>query len=275
MPHPTIVFLGAGNMAGSLIGSLISNGHPASALRAVDPDSAQREAVTQRFAVATFGDANEALPGADIVVLAVKPQMMADVIVACAPALRAAAPLLISVAAGVRAADICRWLGTEAPLVRAMPNTPALLGCGATGLYATEAVDETQRRQAESILSAAGITEWVAEESLLDAVTGVSGSGPAYYFLLMELMENAARELGLPADTARRLVLHTALGAARMALESGEPPAVLRTRVTSPKGTTERALDIFHEGDIEALVMRAVRGARDRAVELGDSLGAR
>ncbi len=275
MSHPTIVFIGAGNMAGSLIGGLIANGHPGEMLRAVDPNEQQRERVAKHFGIAVHADADEALAGCDVVVLAVKPQVMADVVKGCAAALRAASPLLISVAAGVRAADICRWLGHDAPLVRCMPNTPALLGCGATGLYAGERVDAAQRRQAESILGAVGITEWVAEESLLDVVTGVSGSGPAYYFLLMELMENAAIELGLPAQSARRLVLQTALGAARMALEGDESPASLRARVTSPRGTTERALEIFHEGGIEALVSRAVRGARDRAVELGDSLGAR
>lgn len=274
MTQPIITFIGAGNMAGSLIGGLVAKGHPPAGVRAADPSAEQRESLAERYGIVTFADNAEALAGCDTAVLAVKPQVMAEVVRGCAEALRENAPLLVSVAAGVRAADICRWLGYPAPLVRCMPNTPSLLGCGATGLYANDAVSEAQRGLAEAILSAVGITEWVAEEALLDAVTGVSGSGPAYYFLLMELMETAACEMGLPADTARRLVLQTALGAARMAQESGEPPACLRERVTSPRGTTERALDIFREGGMGPLVARAVRGARDRAVELGDELGA-
>lgn len=272
MSEQHIVFIGAGNMASSLIGGLIAKGHAPSSIRAADPDAATRERVASRFGIEVSADNDAVLAGCGTAVLAVKPQVMSAVARACAASLRACNPLLVSVAAGVRATDICRWLGYDAPLVRAMPNTPALLGCGATGLFANEHVSDTQRQQAETILATAGITEWVAEEALLDAVTGISGSGPAYYFLLMELMENAGREMGLPADTSRRLVLQTALGAARMALESEEAPGQLRQRVTSPNGTTERALDIFHDGGMEALVRAAVQGARDRAAELGDSL---
>ena len=273
MSEQHIVFIGAGNMASSLIGGMLAKGHQAAAIRAVDPDAATRERVASRFGIEASADREAMLAGCGTAVLAVKPQVMAEVVRGCAATLRESDPLLVSVAAGVRAADICRWLGYDAPLVRAMPNTPALLGCGATGLFANDHVSDAQRAHAEAILATAGITEWVAEESLLDAVTGISGSGPAYYFLLMELMENAGREMGLPADTARRLVLHTALGAARMAIESEDSPGVLRERVTSPRGTTERALDILREGGIEALVTSAARGARDRAAELGDTLG--
>jgi pyrroline-5-carboxylate reductase len=273
MSDQHIVFIGAGNMASSLIGGLIAKGHEPASIRAVDPDQATRERVSARFRIEVAASGDAVLPGCATAVLAVKPQLMAEVVRASAPALRQARPLLVSVAAGVRADDICRWLGYDAALVRAMPNTPALLGCGATGLFANDHVSETQRQRADAILGAAGITEWVAEESLLDAVTGISGSGPAYYFLLMELMENAAREMGLPADTARRLVLQTALGAARMALESNEAPGTLRERVTSPGGTTEAALGILRDGGIDTLVTAAVQGARDRAAELGDDLG--
>ena len=274
MSDQPIAFIGAGNMASSLIGGLVAQGRDPATIRAADPDAATRERAASRFGIEVSADNAATIGGAGTVVLAVKPQVMAEVVRDCAPAILEAGALVVSVAAGVRGADICRWLGRDAPVVRAMPNTPALLGCGATGLFANDHVSAGQRERAEAILSAAGITEWVAEEALLDAVTGISGSGPAYYFLLMELMENAGREMGLPADTARRLVLHTALGAARMALESEDAPGLLRERVTSPKGTTEAALNILREGGIEALVTDAVRGARDRAAELGDLLGA-
>lgn len=274
MSNASITFIGGGNMAGSLVGGLVASGHPAGGIRVADPDAARLKQLRERFAVHTFTDNGEAISTAGTVVYAVKPQVMPGVVRATSPAVRASAPLVVSVAAGVRADDIGRWLGYPAAIVRAMPNTPALLGCGATGLFANEHVDGEQRERAAAILGAVGITEWVPEEPLLDAVTGLSGSGPAYYFLLMELMEDAGRELGLAPRTARRLTLQTALGAARMALESEEAPGVLRERVTSPKGTTERALGILRDGGIADLVQRAVRGARDRAIELGDDFGA-
>ena len=267
-----ITFIGAGNMAGSLIGGLIANGMSPASMRAADPDMDRRNQVGTRHGIETFGDNATAIAGADTVVLAVKPQTMAAAVADCAVAIADAKPLVISVAAGVRTADIRHWLGYEAAVVRSMPNTPALLGCGASGLFANPFVSVTQRARAESILGAVGITEWVEDEALLDAVTGVSGSGPAYFFLLMECMEAAGRELGLSAEAARRLTLQTALGAARMALEGGESPAVLRERVTSPKGTTERAIAILLDGGLPALIDSAVSGACRRAVELGDSL---
>jgi pyrroline-5-carboxylate reductase len=179
----------------------------------------------------------------------------------------------MSVAAGVRGTDMQRWLGGGVAIVRCMPNTPALLGVGATGLYANANVSATQRSTAEAIMRAAGITLWVDDEDLLDTVTAVSGSGPAYFFLLMELMEKVGAELGLPAASARTLTLQTALGAARMALEAGEPPATLRKQVTSPGGTTHAAIQSFVAGGLEDRVRAALTAARDRARELGAELG--
>ena len=182
-------------------------------------------------------------------------------------------PLVISIAAGIRSTDIERWLGGNCALVRCMPNTPALLQEGASGLYANAQVSAQQKQLAEDILSAAGMTLWVDREDLLDAVTAVSGSGPAYFFLLMECMQNAGEQLGLDADTARRLSLQTALGAARMATGGGDDPATLRNRVTSPGGTTEAAINCFQNNGFEQLVTRALTAARDRATELADLLG--
>jgi pyrroline-5-carboxylate reductase len=261
------------NMAASLIGGLIAHGHPADGIWVTDPDIERLRYCQEHFAVCTTGDNDQAAARADTVVLAVKPQVMRPVAEALSGAVARARPLVISIAAGVREADLQRWLGGDAAIVRCMPNTPALLGAGATGLYANERVSATQRSAAEEVLRTAGVTLWVEDEELLDAVTAISGSGPAYFFLLMELMEKVGGELGLEAEAARTLTLHTALGAARMALESGEPPATLRQRVTSPNGTTHAAITSFLDGDLESRVRAALTAARDRAVALGHELG--
>ena len=198
---------------------------------------------------------------------------MAPVTKALAEAAKRHRPLLVSIAAGVREPDIRSWLGYDAAIVRTMPNTPALVGSGATALFANPFVSTEEQNRAQAILDAVGITLWVDEEQLLDTVTAVSGSGPAYCFLLMELMAAAGEELGLDKDTAVKLTLQTVYGAAQMALESPEPPGTLRERVTSPGGTTERALQIFEQGDVKKLVLSALKGARDRSVELGAQLG--
>ncbi|MES9848506.1 MAG: pyrroline-5-carboxylate reductase, partial [Candidatus Thiodiazotropha sp.] len=190
-----------------------------------------------------------------------------------AAAIQQVKPLVISIAAGVKESSLRNWLGGEVALVRSMPNTPAMIQSGATGLHAGPGVSEAQRNQAESILRAVGVTRWVEEESMMDAVTAVSGSGPAYFFLIMEAIESSARQMGLDEDTARLLTLQTALGAARMALESSDSPAVLRQKVTSPGGTTERALDILEEGKIRTLIDMALHGAQERSVELSEMLG--
>ena len=264
-----IAFLGGGNMATSLVGGLVESGHPPAAIVVSEPVAEKRRDLAERFAVGVTADNREAAVASDVAVLAVKPQDMAEVVTGTAEAMRERRPLVVSIAAGTRIGRILEWLGYPAPVVRTMPNTPALLGCGATALFANEAVTDEQRDAAETILQSAGIALWVDDEGLLDAVTAVSGSGPAYYFLLMEHMIRTGERLGLTASQARALTLQTALGAARMALESGRTPEELRVGVTSPGGTTARALELFGEGGFGELVERALTGARDRSRELG------
>jgi pyrroline-5-carboxylate reductase len=273
MDAACIAFIGGGNMAASLIGGLVAQDHPADRIWVTDPAVERLRHNQERFAVCTTSDNHQAASRAEILVLAVKPQVMRPVVEDLRASVTQRQPLVLSIAAGVREADIQRWLGGESAIVRCMPNTPALLGAGASALYANERVSATQRSAAEEIMRAAGTTLWVDEEAVLDAVTAVSGSGPAYFFLLMELMEKAGTELGLEPAAARALTLQTALGAARMAVESGEAPATLRQQVTSPGGTTERAVNSFLEGGLEAAVRTALSAARDRAVELGEQLG--
>ncbi len=264
-----IAFLGGGNMATSLVGGLVESGHPRDDIVVSEPVAEKRRDLAERFSVRVTADNGEAAAASDVVVLAVKPQDMAEVVTGAAEAMRERGPLVVSIAAGTRIGRILEWLGYPAPVVRTMPNTPALLGCGATALFANEAVTDDQREAAETILESAGIALWVDDEGLLDAVTAVSGSGPAYYFLLMEHMIRTGERLGLTGEQARALTLQTALGAARMALESGRTPEELRVGVTSPGGTTARALDLFREGGFGELVERALTGARDRSRELG------
>ena len=264
-----ITFIGGGNMGASLVGGLVESGHPPAAILVSEPVAEKRRDLAGRFAVGVTADNDAAASASDVVVLAVKPQNMAEVVTGVAGAMRDRGPLVVSIAAGTRIGRILEWLGYPAPVVRTMPNTPALLGCGATALFASEAVTEEQREAAETILRSVGTALWVDDEGLLDAVTAVSGSGPAYYFLLMEHMIGTGIRLGLTASQARALTLQTALGAARMALEAGRTPEELRVSVTSPGGTTERALDLFREGGFGELVERAVTGARDRSRELG------
>lgn len=272
MKDATIGFIGGGNMASSLIGGLLADGVPAGRLQVSDRDDGRREQLRENFGIEVRED-NEALVGSsDVVVLAVKPQSLRAVCEAIAPAVARRKPLMVSVAAGVRSGAITDWLGGRAAVVRAMPNTPALVQSGATALFANTAVTSTQREMAEGILRAAGLTLWLEDETLMDTVTALSGSGPAYFFLVMEMLEKAGTELGLPAETARLLTLQTAYGAAKMAFESSDDPATLRARVTSPGGTTERAIGVLHDGDVEALFARAVAAARERSQELADML---
>ncbi|HFC54228.1 MAG TPA: pyrroline-5-carboxylate reductase [Gammaproteobacteria bacterium] len=268
-----LAFIGGGNMASSLIGGLIADGWSPDAIHVSDPDPVRREALAARFGVHTGDDNSAAVQGARAVVLAVKPQVMRSVTEALAPAVQENRPLVISVAAGIRIADLERWLGGELPVVRSMPNTPALVGSGATALCANPRVDEAGRELAESLLRAVGIVIWLEEEALIDSVTALSGSGPAYVFLFIEALEEAGQELGLPADQAHLLAVQTVFGAAKMALERSESPAELRRQVTSPGGTTERALAVLEEGGMRGLVLRALEAARLRARELADELG--
>lgn len=270
----SIAFIGGGNMAFSLIGGLIRGGHDPARVLVIDPDETRRALLIARFGVATGARADAGLAAHGLWVLAVKPQLLPTVARQLQPLAAAHRPLVVSIAAGVGSDALAAWLGAGTPIIRCMPNTPALIGAGVTALYARPGVDDDQRASAETLLAGAGITEWVAGEAALDAVTATSGSGPAYFFAFMEAMQAAAEELGLEPATARRLVLHTALGAARMALESQTDPATLRAQVTSPGGTTERALAILEEGGFDLLVGEAMRAAAGRsrqlAIELAD-----
>ena len=268
-----LTFIGGGNMAGSLVGGLISDGWDPARIRVADADPGQRERMAARHQVATTPDNAAAVSDADVVVLAVKPQIMQDVAGDLSAALAQQRPLVISIAAGIREATLRGWLGENTAIVRAMPNTPALVQSGATALYANTRVTDQQRSLAESILRAVGLVIWVEDEDLMDAVTALSGSGPAYFFLFMEAMQTAGTELGLPADTARLLTLQTAFGAARMALESPEDAGTLRRHVTSPGGTTEAAINILQQGGLEDLVRRALQGAARRSKELAGEFG--
>ena len=268
MENTTIAFIGGGNMARSLIGGLISGGCEAARIHVSDPFPDALENLAEKFGVHVTADNAAAASQADVIVLAVKPQVMKAALESIRPAVSQNRPLIISIAAGITEQLITQGLGDGAAVVRTMPNTPALLRCGATALFANDAVSEAQREKAESILRSVGIVRWVEEESQLDAVTAVSGSGPAYFFLLMELLEKAGRDLGLPAETARLLTLQTAYGAARMALESAEDPGRLRERVTSPGGTTAAALNHLADSGFAESFTDAVRAACDRSAEL-------
>lgn len=270
-PHPasdSLAFIGGGNMARSLIGGLARRGVDTRTIRVAEPVAALREALVADFGVQAFERGGDAVAGAGLWLLAVKPQMMRA---ACEPltaAAQAQRPLVVSIAAGIPVARLQQWLGGGLPVVRCMPNTPALLGAGVTGLYAGEGVDASQRSRADELLSSAGATVWIDAETLIDAVTAVSGSGPAYVFLLAEALEAAAVAEGLPAADARTLVVQTLLGAGRMLAEAGEAPAELRRRVTSPGGTTQAAIEAFQAGGFESLVARAVHAARERGAAL-------
>lgn len=273
MQKRNIGFIGGGNMAASLLGGLISDGFAAENLWVAEPDDKCREDLSARFGVHTGADNIELVNAVDVVVLAVKPQVLHEVCHGIAEAIQGTGPLIVSVAAGVRAKDIDRWLGGNNAIVRTMPNTPALVKSGATALYANSQVYAEQRELAEAIMRAVGLTLWLEDESQMDAVTAVSGSGPAYFFLLIELLQQSGAKLGLPEKDARLLALQTAFGAAKMALESSDECSDLRARVTSPGGTTERAITTLENGGLRDLFYKALEGARDRATELAEQLG--
>lgn len=269
----TICFIGAGNMSLSLMGGLLASGYPKDKILATDPSADRRQEVTQSLGIPCLESNTETAAQADIILLAVKPQQLEPVCKELADTVKAKGALVISIAAGVRTSDIAFWLGGEAAIVRTMPNTPALIRSGATGLFATASVSDTQKDQAENILRAAGLTVWVPQESDLDIVTAISGSGPAYYFLFMEAMQAAGQKLGLDESTARLLTIQTAFGAAKMALESPDDCATLRQKVTSPNGTTEKAIQTFEQHDLRAIIEEAMTAAKDRAISLADELG--
>jgi pyrroline-5-carboxylate reductase len=269
MTVPTIAFIGGGNMVRSLVGGLVAQGHDPATIRIAEPVDALREALARDFGVRVDTDNARATAAAEMVVLAVKPQVMREVCLGLRGlAVAQPRPLVVSIAAGITSRQIEGWLGADMPVVRCMPNTPSLLGAGATGLFANERVSDAQRQATQELLAATGATVWIGREDQIDAVTALSGSGPAYVFLLAEAMVAAGQAEGLPRDAATALALQTVLGAARMLVESGEAPAELRERVTSPNGTTQAALESFERDGLRAIVARAIHAARVRGSEL-------
>jgi pyrroline-5-carboxylate reductase len=273
MNNTTLTFIGGGNMAASLIAGLIADGWDPARIRVADNSHKRLQQLSQQFPISTGTDNCDAADQTDIIVLAVKPQVMKSVALELASLVARQQPLVISIAAGIPAGALGNWLGKSTAIVRTMPNTPAMVQSGATALYANEHVSEEQRSIAESILRAVGVAIWVEDEAQMDAVTALSGSGPAYFFLFMEALQAAGVELGLPQETARLLALQTAFGAAKMALESNEDAATLRRQVTSPGGTTEHAIRAFQEGALETLVSKALLAAAKRSRELATEFG--
>jgi pyrroline-5-carboxylate reductase len=266
-----ISFLGGGNMAVALIGGLLAKGYAASDIQVAEHHPESRERLAQKFGVRAVPALDDAALACDVLLLAVKPQQMREALAPLSG--RLGSQLVVSIAAGLRLADLSRWLGGHRRLVRCMPNTPALIGAGITGLVADPSVDEAGRAAAEAVLAAVGEVVWIPAEARMDAVTALSGSGPAYVFHFIEALEAAGCGLGMEPATARRLAIGTVLGAARLAAESGESPATLRERVTSKGGTTEAALNQLAADGFLPLVARALAAAEARGRELGEQLG--
>jgi len=268
-----LAFIGGGNMASCLIGGLIADHVRPDNITVADHNAATLKQLRSRFGVNTEADNGAAIKHADVVVLAVKPQVLKSVAEELAALVQQQRPLIVSVAAGITSADLSRWLGDNVAVVRAMPNTPALVNSGATGLFANAQVSDVQRDTAESILRAVGLVVWVDNELQMDTVTALSGSGPAYFFRIMESLQAAAVKLGLSEETAQLLTLQTALGAAKMALESEDSVSRLREKVTSPGGTTEQGLGIMEQENIDDLLYLVLKAAQERSRELATLLG--
>jgi len=265
-----ICFIGGGNMATALIGGLLGKGYSAEHLSVVEISAENRNRLQREFAIRAFDKLADGVAGSQIIVFAVKPQQLREVAQQLTTLLKG--QLLISIAAGIRATDLSRWSNSQA-IVRAMPNTPALIQSGMTGLYAMPAVSEAQREQAQSILAAVGKTLWLKDESMLDSVTAISGSGPAYVFYFIEALQQAAQQLGFDVSDARRLSLATFLGASKLAESSDEDVSMLRERVTSKNGTTERALQNLSSNHVAEHIALAAHAAAARSREMGDELG--
>jgi len=270
-----IAFIGGGNMASALIAGLAGKLTSGADIHVVDPDPASLAKLHQQYGVTSATAADAAVGAADVIVLAIKPQSMREVAAQLLPLLDPAKQsLVVSVAAGIRSADLSRWLGGYGAIVRCMPNTPALIGMGITGMVASAGVSAAQKQTADDILRAVGPTVWLDDESKIDAVTAVSGSGPAYVFYFIEAMQQAAEELGLSAEQGTQLALATFAGAAQLANQSSEPVSLLRERVTSKGGTTYAALTSMEDGGVKAAIVTAVKAAAARGKEMGDELGA-
>lgn len=271
-----IAFVGGGNMARAMLGGLLARGIDPERIAVSDPDAASRASLAQQYGVNVTADNREAVAGAQVVVLAVKPQVLAEVLNPLAPELQLSRPLLVSVAAGIRTAELAAWSGEGVPVVRAMPNRPALVGAGATGLYAAPSVGDAQRALATELMSATGLAVWVDDEAQIDTVTALSGSGPAYFFRLAELMAEAATAAGLAPEVARQLAAQTLAGAGRLVAAEAEPDlAAMRAAVTSKGGTTAAALAVFDGQGLPALVQAAMRAAAERSRELADDSAGR
>ncbi|CAB9538933.1 Pyrroline-5-carboxylate reductase (EC 1.5.1.2) [uncultured Gammaproteobacteria bacterium] len=269
----TIGFIGAGNMAYALISGLLKNGFLAKNIKLSDKDEVLLSQRQAEFGIEIFTDNTQLTAQCEVIVLAVKPQILSNICKEIQAHIRHK-PLIVSIAAGVKSNDINRWLGGTAPIIRTMPNTPALLGNGATGIVANKMVNKQQKELAEQILNAVGQCFWVVNEDMLDAVTALSGSGPAYFFLMIESMSNAGVALGLDKEMAEKLSIQTALGASMMASQNQESAHELRNKVTSKNGTTQAAIESFQDQNFETIVSHAMRAAFDRAREIGFELGA-
>ena len=270
---PTIGFIGAGNMASAIIGGMLDSGFKAANIWVSAPDDNHLQSIRKQFGVSVTTDNRYCAQQADMVVLAVKPQVMADVCSDIAPVVQNTRPLMVSIAAGLEASTLDEWLGGGLPLVRVMPNTPSLVGKGAAGLYANAEVKDKQKAMVESVFNSIGSAMWVEDESLLHAVTALSGSGPAYFFLMLEALEEAASEAGIASETARALAIQTMAGAAEMAGRSEHDPGQLKRNVMSPGGTTEQAIRTFEEGGLRDLVKKAYSAAYKRSGEMAKELG--
>lgn len=266
-----ITFLGGGNMANALIGGLVKQGFAAADLTVIEPNADNRARLEQSYGVKTSAAISAAAVAGEVLVLAVKPQQLREAVAPLAALLQQ--QVVISIAAGLRLQDISRWLGGYAKLVRTMPNTPALIGAGITGLYAAPSVSAAEKDAAEQVLRAVGDTVWVDREEMIDAVTAVSGSGPAYFFHFIEALIEGGTKLGFTTEQATRLALGTALGAAKLAAQSDEPASVLRERVTSKGGTTEAALQAMMARQVKESIIAGVFAADARGKELGQQLG--
>jgi pyrroline-5-carboxylate reductase len=269
MQKPIITFIGAGHMGSALVRGLIADGYPTKNIWLTDPLLEKIEPLQREFGVNVTVHNEEAAAKAEVILLAVKPQIMAEIAKGLASLLAVHKPLIMSIAAGIRETNLQQWLGKNIPIVRIMSNTPALIRAGASGLFANPYVTPKHHELAEMIMRSVGITVWLKDEKMLDAVTALSGSGPAYFFLIIEAMQQAGIAMGLSSEVSQLLTLQTAYGAARMALESSHSAKALRQHVTSPGGTTEEALRIFEQGGLRQLIENALEAAKARSEELG------
>lgn len=269
---PTISFIGAGNMASAIIGGMLDSGFQAGDIWVSAPDDNHLQSLRKRFGISVTTDNRYCAEQADMVILAVKPQVMADVCRDIAPLVQNTRPLMVSIAAGLTSETLDEWLGGGLPLVRVMPNTPSLVGKGAAGLYANSQVKDTQKKMVQTVFESIGSALWVEDENQLHAVTALSGSGPAYFFLMLEALESAATEAGIEATTARELAIQTMAGAAEMAGRSEHDPAQLKRNVMSPGGTTEQAIHTFEDGGLRDLVKKAYGAAYKRSQEMAKEL---